>query len=293
MDLVTEYLKLGLRFDRIVDGFVDAYTGDPALRLEVADEPAPEPVELSRQAAALSSAVIADTDLAPARAAFLTAHLDALSLAGRRLAGESMSLVDEVAGYFQVTIELVDTDVFADAHARIGELLGPRSPGLPRSSAGMDRRACSSRGRTCRSRRGRAASRPSRAAATCSRTSSGAGDRAVVIATGSEVALAMGAPRCARQGRHRGARGVDAVHERVRPAGCRVPRVRAAAGVPRVAVEAGVTDGWRKYVGAADDPAGGRRHRHVRRVGAGGRAVQALRLHGRARGRGGAAVVAA
>ncbi|CAG1010229.1 partial Transketolase 1, partial [Burkholderiales bacterium] len=25
-------------------------------------------------------------------------------------------------------------------------------------------------------------------------------------------------------------------------------------GVPRVAVEAGVTDGWRKYVGAADDP---------------------------------------
>ena len=26
------------------------------------------------------------------------------------------------------------------------------------------------------------------------------------------------------------------------------------AGVARVAVEAGVTDGWRKYVGAADDP---------------------------------------
>ena len=27
-------------------------------------------------------------------------------------------------------------------------------------------------------------------------------------------------------------------------------------GIPRVAVEAGVTDGWRKYVGAADDPRG-------------------------------------
>jgi hypothetical protein len=127
MDLVTEYLKLGLRFDRIVDGFVDAYTGDPALRLEVADEPAPEPSELSRQAAVLSAAV-SDTDLQPQRAAFLTAHLDALSLAGRRLAGQSMSLVDEVAGYFQVRIELVDTDVFADAHARIGELLGGTGP---------------------------------------------------------------------------------------------------------------------------------------------------------------------
>jgi transketolase len=27
-------------------------------------------------------------------------------------------------------------------------------------------------------------------------------------------------------------------------------------GVPRVAVEAGSTDGWRKYVGASDDPRG-------------------------------------
>ena len=27
-------------------------------------------------------------------------------------------------------------------------------------------------------------------------------------------------------------------------------------GVPRVAVEAGSTGGWRKYVGAADDPRG-------------------------------------
>ena len=27
-------------------------------------------------------------------------------------------------------------------------------------------------------------------------------------------------------------------------------------GVPRVAVEAGSTDGWRKYVGATDDPHG-------------------------------------
>ena len=104
MDLVTEYLKLGLRFDRVVDGFVDAYTGDPALQEQVADEPAPDPAELSRQAAPLSAAV-ADTDLDAARAAFLTAHLDALAVAGRRLAGEPMSFIDEVQSYFQVRIE--------------------------------------------------------------------------------------------------------------------------------------------------------------------------------------------
>ena len=34
-DLVGEYLLLGLRFDRLIEGFVDAYTGDPALRRTV------------------------------------------------------------------------------------------------------------------------------------------------------------------------------------------------------------------------------------------------------------------
>ncbi|HEV8500675.1 MAG TPA: transketolase [Casimicrobiaceae bacterium] len=78
--------------------------------------------------------------------------------------------------------------------------------------------------------------------------------RAVVIATGSEVPLALGARDLVA------AEGIDlrvvsmpstsvfdrqdaAYRERV------LPR-----GVPRTAVEAGVTAGWRKYVGAEDDP---------------------------------------
>ena len=95
MDLVTEYLKLGLRFDRVVDGFVDSYIGDPALEQQVADEPTPDPAQLSRRAAELS-AQVPDAGLSPDRADFLTAHLDALTVAGRRLAGEPMSFIDEV-----------------------------------------------------------------------------------------------------------------------------------------------------------------------------------------------------
>ena len=53
-ETVTEYLKLGLRFGRVVDGFVDAFTGDPDLRTQIDDEPAPDPRELSRQATALA-----------------------------------------------------------------------------------------------------------------------------------------------------------------------------------------------------------------------------------------------
>ena len=127
------------------------------------------------------------------------------------------------------------------------------------------------RARSCRATPRR--SPRSRAAATCSPTSTRRRRRAraVIIATGSEVGAGDGRARRARQGRHRRARRVDAVHQRLRPAGRRVSRDACCrAGVPRVAVEAGVTDGWRKYVGAADDPRGARRrHRHVRRVGAG------------------------
>ena len=78
--------------------------------------------------------------------------------------------------------------------------------------------------------------------------------KVVVIATGSEVGLAMSA---------RDALAKDGIAVRVVSMPCtsvfdrQDVAWRAAvlpSGIPRVAVEAGVTDGWRKYVGAADDP---------------------------------------
>ena len=50
MDIAREYVLLGLRFDRLSEGFVDAYTGDPALRRQVEDEPRPLPAALGAQA---------------------------------------------------------------------------------------------------------------------------------------------------------------------------------------------------------------------------------------------------
>ena len=82
------------------------------------------------------------------------------------------------------------------------------------------------------------------------------GPRAVVIATGSEVPLALGARERLQ------AEGV-AVRVVSMPCTQAFDRQDAAyrakvlpRGVPRVAVEAGVTEGWHKYVGAADDPHG-------------------------------------
>jgi transketolase len=81
--------------------------------------------------------------------------------------------------------------------------------------------------------------------------------RVVVIATGSEVALALGAcDALAKEG----------INVRVVSMPCTSVFDRQDADyrtavlprdIPRVAVEAGVTDGWRKYVGAVDDPQAG------------------------------------
>ena len=81
--------------------------------------------------------------------------------------------------------------------------------------------------------------------------------RAVVIATGSEVPLALGARERLKD---------EGIAVRVVSMPCTQAfdrqdetyrRAVLPSGVPRLAVEAGATDGWRKYVGAADDPHAG------------------------------------
>ena len=80
-----------------------------------------------------------------------------------------------------------------------------------------------------------------------------AAGRAVVLATGSEVPLALGARELLAKER-------IAVRVVSMPCTALFDRQDAQyrhetlpAGIPRLAVEAGVTDGWRKYVGAIDD----------------------------------------
>ena len=122
MDLIREYCLLGLRFDRLVEGFVDAYTGDPALKQQVAAEPAPDPAALSRRAAALIQEV-AQSDLEQQRLAYLVAQLRGLEASGRSLAGEPMGFVDEVEAYFEVRPTMGDPETYARAHVALDELL--------------------------------------------------------------------------------------------------------------------------------------------------------------------------
>ncbi len=132
--LVTEYLRLGLAFDRLEEGFVDAFTGDPALRREVQNAPAPQPRELARRAAELRAAV-PEAGLAPERAEFLDVHLRALECSGRKFAGDDIGFVEEVRAYFDVDIANGDVDDYRDAHRQMDEVLAGDGPLAERVAA--------------------------------------------------------------------------------------------------------------------------------------------------------------
>jgi hypothetical protein len=132
-ELIREYLLLGLRFDRVEPGYVDAFTGDAALRRLVENEPVPDPAALARQAEKLRAELPAGLDVA--RADYLRVHLRALACAGRKFAGEQVGFVDEVRDYFDVDIATGDTDRYRQAHARLSELLGGSGPLADRMAA--------------------------------------------------------------------------------------------------------------------------------------------------------------
>ncbi|BBY05310.1 DUF885 domain-containing protein [Mycobacterium noviomagense] len=136
--LIREYLLLGLRFDRVEPGYVDAFTGDPGLRRAARDEPTPDPRELARQAQRLL-ALLRDAQRIKgfdhARADYLRAHLRALACAGRKFAGERVGFVDEVHDYFDVHIGKGDVDSYRQAHARLDEVLGGAGPLAERMAA--------------------------------------------------------------------------------------------------------------------------------------------------------------
>ncbi|MGW5755884.1 DUF885 domain-containing protein [Nocardia rhamnosiphila] len=132
--LVIEYLRLGLAFDRIEEGFVDAYTADPRLRQEVENAPKPEPRDLARTAARLR-AELPNAGLTAERTEFIDVHLRALECSGRKFAGDDIGFVDEVRAYFDVEIAPGDPADYQEAHRRINEVLAGSGPLTERMAA--------------------------------------------------------------------------------------------------------------------------------------------------------------
>ena len=122
LDLPLEYVRLGLRFDRLEAGFVDAFTGDPQLRAEVLSEPAPTPQQLRDRARALLHELDSG-DLPVDRTEYLRGQLHGLECTARKMGGEPVGFVEEVRSYFQVDAELGDEARYAAALVELDALL--------------------------------------------------------------------------------------------------------------------------------------------------------------------------
>jgi len=134
---VEEYLTLGLRLGRHIDGMVDAYYGPPALAAAVAAEPVVPPRQLVAEARALLAALDSGAPLdgpasedsaAPARRHWLAAQVVGLATTCAKLAGEPISYADEVEACYGVRPNRVDEEALVDAHRRLDEVLPGSGP---------------------------------------------------------------------------------------------------------------------------------------------------------------------
>ena len=139
--LVAEYLTLGLRLGKHIDGLVDAYYGPADRAAAVRSEPVHPPEQLVAEARALLAAIDAGGALdpgtagpgqedgaAPARRHWLRAQVVGLLTTARRVAGEPIGYADEVESCYGVRPTRVDEEVLVAAHRRLDEVLPGTGP---------------------------------------------------------------------------------------------------------------------------------------------------------------------
>ena len=122
MDLPERYVRLCLRVEPHIDGFVDAYVGPPEWKHEVEGEGPVEPAHLRDEAAALLDE-LDGAGLEEDRCRWLRGQLEALECVTARLAGAEMAWADEVERCFGVRPKRTETSAFAEAHRRMDAAL--------------------------------------------------------------------------------------------------------------------------------------------------------------------------
>ncbi len=114
MSVSDDYILLGLRLGRHVDGLVDAYYGPPELKEQVDAEPVADPATL-----------VADADALLGRLddGWLRDQAYGLRTYAGALAGEELSYSDEVEGCYGVRPQRVGTEQYEAVHDELEQLL--------------------------------------------------------------------------------------------------------------------------------------------------------------------------
>lgn len=141
---VRQYLLLGLRLGRHIDGLVDAYFGPKGLADRVQAEPVFDAARLLQQARAFRAALDdpAETGMIDAtRRRWLRAQVHGLATVAAKLAGEPIGYADEVEACYGVRPSPVPEDDFAAAHERLAAVLPGSGPLMDRYIAWREAQA--------------------------------------------------------------------------------------------------------------------------------------------------------
>jgi hypothetical protein len=128
-DWGQSYLRLGLRLEKHVAGYVDAYYGPEEIRSAIGEETAQPPPVLVDAAKELRQE-LPRQNYSPQRTTYLEKHLLAIETLARKLAGETFSYCEEVERYFDISPQWKDEAEFYAAHAELDEIL-PGEGALP------------------------------------------------------------------------------------------------------------------------------------------------------------------
>lgn len=138
--LITQYLELGLRVGRHIDGFVDSYYGPAALARTVDAEPVLAPERLRHDARSLLREIDAGTPLdgpemgtsvasdTPERRRYLRAQVAGVEMTTRVLAGEPVGYADEVEACYGVRPQRVDEERILEAHRDLDAVMPGSGP---------------------------------------------------------------------------------------------------------------------------------------------------------------------
>lgn len=138
-DAPAQYVRLAFMIDRLFPGYIDAYCGPPELRSEALSGEKPSLEVLRESASSLRQSIVEDNTLTPDRRAFLKEELRAMCTTIEILAGNGLSIVDEVELLYGLKAEWVDESVFEGAHSTLEEVLPGPEPLRERVQAFRDR----------------------------------------------------------------------------------------------------------------------------------------------------------
>ena len=133
MSAAEDYLVLGLRLGKHVDGLVDAYYGPPELKEQVDAEDKIDAAQLAADARALEEAL---------EDGWLRDQVHGCATYARVLAGEEISYSDEVEGCYGVRPSRMPESVYEAVHAELDELLPGEGSLYERRQAWRERHLC-------------------------------------------------------------------------------------------------------------------------------------------------------